>query len=86
MKFTTPTVRATIDFALHFLGQFAAWAIANSPGGTKIPWKIFSFPLFYLLHSWTTLYFWMVGFMNSVLWALAVSLGTSSFPRRRETP
>jgi hypothetical protein len=80
----TKTVFAVV-FALHFLIQFAAWAVADSSGGMNLPWKVFSFPLFYLLHSWATLYFWMVGALNSILWGLAAGLGMSLFPRRKET-
>jgi len=78
------TVFAVV-FALHSLVQLAAWAVADSSVGMKLPWKVFSFPLFYLLHSWATLYFWMVGVLNSILWGLAASLGMSLFSRRRET-
>jgi hypothetical protein len=76
----TDAAFATVS-ALHFLLQFAAWTLADSPQGTKIPWKIVSFPLFYLLHSWATLYFWMVAVLNSIVWGMAAGL----FPRRRET-
>jgi hypothetical protein len=80
----TKTVFAVV-FALHSLIQLAAWAVADSSGGMTLPWKLFSFPLFYLLHSWATLYFWMVGVLNSILWGLAAGLGMSLFPRKRET-
>ncbi len=84
MSFSTFRTRATIAFALHFLFQFLAWAVANSPDGAKIPWRILSFPLFYALSSWATLYFWMVGVFNSAFWAIVLSLATSPFTRRRE--
>jgi len=85
MKVSGFRSHALFVFALHFLMQLAAWALADSAQGTKIPWRIVSFPLFYLLRSWATLYFWMVAVLNSILWAL-VSLGTNSFVRRKETP
>ena len=85
MSFPTFRTRATIAFALHFLFQFVAWALADSPTGTRIPWKILSFPLFYALSSWATLYFWMVGVSNSAFWAIAISLATTPLSRRRNT-
>ncbi len=81
MKVSGFRSHALFVFSLHFLMQFAAWALADSPQGTKIPWKIVSFPLFYLLHSWATLYFWMVAVLNSMVWGMAASFVL----RRRET-
>ena len=84
MSFPTFRIRASIAFTLHFLFQFVAWAVADSPDSTKIPWKILSFPLFYALSSWAKLYFWMVGVFNSASWAIVLSLATCPFTRRRE--
>ena len=83
MKYSSFRIRAGIVFALHFLIQFIAWALADSSAGTKIPWGIISFPLFYTLRSWAALYFWMVGLLNSALWGLAAGVVTR--PRQRET-
>ena len=85
MKYSDFRLRATIAFTLHFLIQFFAWALADSSEGTKIPWGILSFPLFYALKSWTTLYFWMVGVFNSALWGLAIGFSAYAIPRRRES-
>ena len=85
MKRSTFRMRATLIFAIHFSLQCAAWALADSPGGPQLPWRILSFPLFYALNSWATLYFWMVGVLNSAFWALALGFATSPLLRRRET-
>jgi len=72
-------------FVLHLALQVLAWAIADTPGGSKVAWKVLSFPLFYVLSSWATVYFWMVGVMNSAFWGLAAGVAAEFRFRWKET-
>lgn len=72
-------------FGLHLALQVLGWALADSQGGSKTLWKLLSFPLFYILKSWASVYFWMVGAMNSTLWGLLAGALAEFRLRRKAT-
>ena len=72
-------------FGCHLVLQVLAWALADSPGGSKLFWRILSFPVFYILMSWATVYFWMVGVINSLVWGLIAAAFAYGSNWRKET-
>jgi hypothetical protein len=64
---------------LHACGTFWCWALAeahpvHSNFIGSIGWSILSFPLFFLVSStFANANFWLTTFLNSAIWALALT-------------
>lgn len=73
----------------HFVAQFLAWAYADAAHGegtpTRLLWMVLSAPLIPAAGSLTIEYFWAVAWLNSAVWAAALTyLAFHTIFRRKE--
>jgi hypothetical protein len=84
-------VVATALLAFHFVVEFVAWAShpGNSvpgSGGSDIPWRILSFPVFLLIAHNDVNFFWEAMIINSLFWSIGLTLIAKRIWQRSKTP
>ena len=68
---------------LHALVQFFSWATAMQPAMRWL-WRIISFPAFLMTsEDVSTVYFWPIFLLNSVIWGAVAAAAVMGLGRRR---
>jgi hypothetical protein len=59
--------------AVHWALQFVAWSYAERGGTVRVLWNILATPLIHASGSLANQFFWVITFVNSLLWAAAIT-------------